>query len=259
MNPLLNTAVKAVRAAGDIITQSIEHLEKIRISQNDSNQIVTDVDKGSFQRIEAILNKNYPDHAVITKDQLEDFEKDATASYVWVVDPLDGTFNYINNLPFYAVSLTLLVNLRTELAVIYDPLQQELFSAIRGSGATLNGKRIRVNNSKSTLDRALIGFELPYNDENAGYSKVLAKFIENNSLIRTIGTSSLNFAYVACNRLNGFIAPNLTKSHMLAGSLIVKEAGGLVSDFYGTEEYMDSCNIVATNVKLLKPVLQLIK
>jgi len=258
MNPLLNTAVKAVRAAGDIITQSIEHLEKIRISQNDSNQIVTDVDKGSFSRIEYILKKNYPEHAVITKDQLENFEQNTTSSHVWVVDPLDGTFNFINNLPFYAISLSLLVNSKTELAVIYDPIQQELFSAIRGSGATLNGKRIRVNNSKATLDRALIGFELPYNDEIAGYSKVIAKFIENNSLIRTIGTSSLNFAYVACNRLNGFIAPNLTKSHMLAGSLIVKEAGGLVSDFHGTEEYMESCNIVATNVKLLKPVLQLI-
>lgn len=258
MNPLLNTAVKAARAAGDIITQSIEHLERIRISQNQNNQIVTDADKASFSKIEYILNKNYPDHLVISKEELENLDEDSKPSHIWVIDPLDGTFNFINNLPFYAISIALLVNDKTELAVIYDPLQQELFSAIRGSGATLNGKRIRISNNKSNLDRALIGFELPYNAEISGYSEVLGKFIKDNSIIRTIGTSSLNFAYVACNRLNGFIAPNLTRSHMLAGPLLVKEAGGLVSDFQGGEDYMVSCNIVATNVKLLKPVLQLI-
>tara|TARA_R110000868_G_scaffold180160_3_gene420780 strand:+ start:42286 stop:43071 length:786 start_codon:yes stop_codon:yes gene_type:complete len=260
MNPFLNTAVKAARAAGDVITQSIEHLEKIDIKKNHNNQIVTEVDNAAFQQIKYILNKNYPDHKIISKDELEESSEENSTNYshIWIIDALDGTLNYINNLPYYAVSIALQVNSKIEMAAIYDPLQQELFSAVRGSGAQLNGKRIRVSNSKANLDHALIGIELPYNTDLSNYSNISSAFIRSNSIVRTIGSSSLNFAYVACNRLNGFIAPNLTKFHMLAGSLIVKEAGGLVSDFQGTENYLESCNIVATNVKLLKPVLQLI-
>jgi myo-inositol-1(or 4)-monophosphatase len=256
MHPMLNTAVKAARKAGSVINRASLDLEGIRIGAKGRSDFVTEVDHAAERIIVDILLKAYPDHAVLA----EESGASGASEYTWIIDPLDGTTNFIHGFPQYAVSIALRHRDLITQAVVYDPTRNELFTATRGRGAFLNERRIRVSR-RDRLNESLIGTGFPFRslEHLDDYVRMFKAITEHTAGIRRPGAAALDLAYVAAGRLDGFWEIGLSPWDMAAGSLLILEAGGLVSNFEGDPGYLEDGHIVCGAPKIFPPLLQLVR
>jgi len=260
MEPMINIALRAARKAGENIVRASDDLDRIEVRAKGINNFVTEVDIAAEQEIIYHLQKAYPDHAILGEET--GLNGDGDAPYRWIIDPLDGTTNFIRGIPHYAVSIACLHQGRLEHAVIVDPVRREEFTASRGRGAQLNGRRIRVSQLTS-LEGALLGTGIPFKDhcdDRLGpYTRSIELLAGQCAGIRRAGAASLDLAYVAAGRLDAFWEIGLAQWDIAAGALLVREAGGLVADMDASENYLDSGNIVCGNPRCFKAVLQACK
>ena len=253
MHPILNIAVRAARSAGNIIVRSMDRLDTLTIETKSSRDFVTEVDRQAEQEIIKVIRKSYPDHSFLAEESGESGSGDSQ----WIIDPLDGTTNFLHGFPQFAVSIALKHKGHLEQAVVYNPVSEELFTATRGGGALLNDRRIRVS-KVNKYENALLGTGFPFKDltHMDPFLSVLKDVLSQSSGVRRPGAASLDLAYIAAGRLDGFWEFGLQPWDMAAGVLLVQEAGGLVSDFRGGNNFMQSGNVVAANPKIFKILLQ---
>jgi len=260
MEPMVNIALRAARKVGEQIVRSSDDLDHLEVKSKSLNDFVSEVDLNAEQEIKYQLQKAYPDHAVLGEES--GLSGDEDADYCWIIDPLDGTTNYVRGIPHYAVSIACLYKGKLEHAIIVDPVRREEFTASRGRGAQLNGRRIRVS-KRPSLDGALLGTGIPFkdhcDDKLAPYSKSIEILAGQCAGIRRAGAASLDLAYVAAGRLDAFWEIGLAKWDIAAGALLIREAGGLVADINGSENFLESGDIVCGNPKCFKAVLQATK
>lgn len=255
MHPMLNIAVRAARNAGKVILQKFEEKDKVEVLQKGSNDFVTNVDKDAEAMIRDTILKSYPNHSIVGEELGQQLGSDA--DYLWVIDPLDGTTNFIKGIPHFAVSIALKVKGRTEQAVVYDPIRGELFSATRGQGAQLNSKRIRVNKATDLSGTVLAtGFPFKHKHHMEEYMNAFSALFIHTADMRRAGSAALDLAYVAAGRVDGFFEIGLKPWDTAAGQLLVKEAGGLVTDFAGGNNQDKSGNIVCGAPKLAQAIVK---
>ena len=255
MHPMLNTAVKAARRAGNIINRATRNLDIIAVREKAANDFVTEVDREAEHAIITTLHEAYPGHAILA----EESGASGASEYVWVIDPLDGTTNFLHGFPQYCVSIALEHRGVVTQAVIYDPARNDLFTASRGRGAFLNETRIRVS-KRLHLKSGLVGTGFPFRElaHLDAYIAMLRDMTKGTAGVRRAGSAALDLAFVAAGRLDGFWEIGLARWDMAAGSLLITEAGGLVGDLEGNEGYMDSGNIVAGSPKVFGDILRLL-
>ncbi len=253
---MLNIGVRAARAAGEIISRSMDKVEALHIDEKGRNDFVTEVDQRAEREIIRIILEAFPEHAIIA----EESGVHAGNEYTWIIDPLDGTTNFIHGFPQFAVSIALVHKGKIEQAIIYDPLKQEMFTATRGAGAVLNNRRIRVSR-QITLSGALLGTGFPFKAQSQldSYLDMFRVLFKDTAGIRRAGAAALDLAYVAAGRFDGFWEMGLREWDMAAGVLLIQEAGGIVSDFHGGDQYLQSGNIVAGTPKLHAQILDSIQ
>jgi myo-inositol-1(or 4)-monophosphatase len=255
MHPMLNIAGRAARRSGNVISRAFEQLDKVEIEQKGTNDFVTNVDVSAEQAIIETLRKSYPDHTIIGEECGVLTGKDD--AYQWIIDPLNGTTNFVKGIPHFAVSIALKVKGKLDQAVIFDPIRGELFSASRGKGAQLNGFRIRVKQHKELTGAILAtGFPFKTKQHTKPYLKMFETLFMKTSDMRRAGSSALDLAYVAAGRVDGFFEICLKPWETTAGELLVIEAGGLVTDFVGDHNHTVSGNTVASSARLLKEILK---
>lgn len=256
MHPILNIAVTAARRAGDIITRSLDRVGKLNVQQKNMNDFVTEIDQLAEKDIIATIRRAYPTHSILG----EETGRHRGDEHLWIIDPLDGTTNFIHGFPHFAVSIAIQYRGQLEHAVIYDPIRQELFTATRGAGAKLNDYRIRVAQRRH-LNECLLGTGFPYRSHEylATYLRGFATLLPQCAGMRRAGSAALDLAYVAAGRLDGFWEMGLQTWDIAAGALIVKEAGGMICDLAGGENYLKNGNVVAANSKIIKDMLAIIK
>ncbi len=258
MHPMLNIAVRAARRAGSIINRASLDSGGLQVKSKRANDFVTEIDRAAETAIIEVVQKAYPDHAILAEESgLIQSEKQ---EYRWIIDPLDGTTNFIHGFPQYCVSIG--VEHRGKLAhgVVYDPARNELFTASQGRGAFLNDRRIRVSKCQKLQD-GLIGTGFPFKELARAdlYLKQLRNLMQNSSGVRRAGAAALDLAYVACGRLDGFWELGLSPWDMAAGALLIQEAGGLVGDLDGDQGFMESGDVCAATPKIFSPLLQELK
>ncbi|MCB1675390.1 MAG: inositol monophosphatase [Halioglobus sp.] len=257
MEPMINIALRAARKAGETIVRASDDLERFEVKAKGVNNFVTEVDVAAEKEIIYHLQKAYPEHAI--QGEETGLSGSENAEYRWLIDPLDGTTNFIRGIPHYGVSIACLYRGKLEHAVIVDPVRREEFIASRGRGAQLNGRRMRVSGLPG-LEGALLGTGIPYknhcDDQLAPYGQSLERLAAQCAGIRRAGAASLDLAYVAAGRLDAFWEIGLSPWDIAAGALLVREAGGLVADIDGSDRYLESGNIVCGNPKCFKAVLQ---
>jgi len=241
----LEIASEAARCGGRVVLNSLGSISEKDISIKQASDFVTRVDRESEQEIIAIIRSHFPDHSFLAEESERDLE---TEGYRWIIDPLDGTTNYIHGYPAFSISIALEYKREIRLGVIFDPLRNELFSAVEGKGAFLNGERVWV----SRLDNpgnALIatGFPFRRKEMTDRYLELFRSIFQGVSDLRRAGSAALDLAYVACGRCEGFFEIGLSPWDMAAGSILVQEAGGIVTDFAGGPEFLSTGNIVAGN------------
>jgi len=258
MHPMLNIAVRAARNAGKIIARSYEEIDMIETEQKGSNDFVTNVDKDAENTIIATIRKSYPEHCIVGEEFGEN--KGADSDYQWIVDPLDGTTNFIKGIPHFSVSIALKVKGKLDQAVIYDPIRSELFTASRGAGAQLNGYRIRSSKAKE-LQATVLATGFPHKQKHQldAYLAAFKDFFVETSDMRRSGSAALDLAYVAAGRVDGFWELGLKPWDTAAGQLLVKEAGGIITDFEGGADQDKSGNIVAGNPKVVKAMVKTLR
>jgi len=258
MHPMLNIAIRAARSAGKIIMQGTEQLDKVETQQKGVNGLVTSIDIAAEEAIIAVVKKSYPDHGFICEES--GIQGNANSEYQWIVDPLDGTTNYIKGIPHFCVSIALKVNGKTEQAVVFDPIRDELFSATRGQGSQFNTYRTRVTKAKD-LKGTVIGVAFPFNTPSykETYLSIFTEMYDDVANVRQSGSAALDMAYVAAGRLDGFFEIGLKPWNTAAGELLVKESGAIITDFTGGHGYSSTGNIVAGNPKVVKALLSKIR
>lgn len=254
MHPMLTIAVKAARQAGGIITRASSDVGALKIQSKSFNDFVTEVDRTAERTIIETLKGAYPDHGFLGE---ESGTSNVDAENVWIIDPLDGTTNFLHGFPQYAVSIALQQQGVLTQAVIYDPNRNDLFTATRGRGAFLNDKRIRVS-SRTKLQESIIGTGLPFRDFQHldTYLAMFKDMIKKTAGLRRPGSAAMDLAYVAAGWYDGFWEIGLSKWDIAAGGLLIQEAGGIVGDFEGNESWIDTGNIVAGNPKIFAQLLQ---
>jgi len=254
MHPMLNTAIQAARAAGHIILRYSNQVETISVESKSRNDFVTEIDREAEKEIIGKLRRAYPEHAFLGE---ESGETGKDSKYQWIIDPLDGTTNYLYGIPHYAISIALKVDNQLDQAVIYDPLKEELFTASKGAGAHLNNHRMRVS-SRRSLRNALLGTGIPFreNQDLGQWTEEIQRLQPDTAGIRRLGVASLDLAYVACGRLDGYWERGLKTWDFAAGALLLQEAGGLISDFSGTKQYWQSGDLVAGNPKVYAEIIK---
>ncbi len=258
MHPIINIAENAARTAGSMILKASERMDKVKIIEKGINDFTTNIDQSAEQTIIQIIQTAYPNHSILAEESGESTQNNSES--VWIIDPIDGTTNFMRGVPHYAVSIAYQYRGKIEHGVIYDPVRDELFSASRGRGAKLNNTRLRVSKCER-LENALIGtgFPVKFADDYPFYLNLFNSVFLKTATIRRAGAASLDLAYVAAGRFDGFFEMKLSVWDFAAGVLLIKEAGGLVSDFEGSENYFSSGNIIAGNPKMIKALLQQIK
>ncbi len=255
MHALLNVAVMAARSGGNSLLRNLKKLDRLKVEQKGRNDFVSDADREAERAVIDTILKHYPEHAILAEESGQHGDSD----HVWVIDPLDGTTNFLHGFPVFCVSIGLLVGGRQEHAAIYDPLRQELFTASRGQGAQLDGRRIRVS-GQQRLDRALLGTGFPYRDSNAElkpYMRMFESAMEHSAGVRRPGSAALDLAYVAAGRTDGFWETGLSAWDLAGGALIVREAGGIVSGLDGSEDYLESGHVLAATPKIYAALAKL--
>jgi myo-inositol-1(or 4)-monophosphatase len=250
LHPMVNVAVKAARAAGSIINRAALDIESVRVSQKNANDFVTEVDQAAESVIIETLLSAYPGHGILAEESgrahgAQDSE------YVWIIDPLDGTTNFIHGLPIYCVSIALSVKGKIEQAVVYDPTRNDLFTATKGRGAYLNDRRIRVSKRISLKDTLLsTGFPYRQGDDFSQYLTLMGDVMQRTAGLRRPGAAALDLAYVAAGYTDGFFEKGLQPWDVAAGSLLVTEAGGLVGNFTGEANFLEQNECLAANPKI---------
>src|SRR3990167_4187419 len=266
LHPMLNIAIKAARAAGAIINRASLDIERLTVVSKSHNDFVTEVDKAAEDVIIATVLDAYPGHGILAEESGRTHgAKDS--DFVWIIDPLDGTTNFIHGLPVYAVSIALAFRGQVQQAVVYDPSRNDLFYASRGKGAYMNDRRIRVSKRTRMLE-ALIGTGFPFRkgDNFQRYMKMFEDVMVQCAGLRRPGAASLDLCYVAAGFYDGFFETGLSPWDIAAGSLMITESGGLVGNFTGEPDFLYQREIVAGNpriygqlVKTLAPYTRVIK
>jgi len=256
LHPMLTTAVKAARRAGSIINRAAQNLDVLTVRSKSANDFVSEVDRGAEDAIIDVIRKTYPDHAVMA----EESGQSGQSEYEWIIDPLDGTTNFLHGMPHYGVSIALRHKGVLTHGVVYDPVRNELFTASRGAGAFLNDRRIRVSKRAQMTD-ALIGTGFPFREmaDFDAYLKMLRAVMPKCAGIRRAGAASLDLAYVAAGRFDGFWEFGLSPWDIAAGALLVSEAGGLVGDAQGEPGYLESGAVIAGTPKVFMQLMQTIE
>ncbi len=257
MHPMLNIAVKAARRAGALINRAA--LEGgLEVRAKNRNDFVTQVDKAAEQAIIDVIRRAYPEHSFLAEES--GASAGARPEFLWVIDPLDGTTNYIHGFPQYCVSIALEHKGVLTQAVVYDPAKNELFTASRGRGAFVDDRRMRVTKCAQLTD-ALVGTGFPFKelDRIDAYMRQLRTVMSTAAGVRRAGAAALDLAYVAAGRLDGFWEMGLSRWDMAAGALLIQEAGGLVSDLEGKAAFLDRGEIAAATPKVLPQLLSALR
>jgi myo-inositol-1(or 4)-monophosphatase len=252
MHPLLNIAVRAARRAGEVIVRSLVRLDSLEVTSKGRNDYVSEIDRSAEREIIEIIHKHYPEHAILAEESGSSGDNDT----VWIIDPLDGTTNFLHGFPVFAVSIAVQLRGKLEIGVIYDPMRQEVFTAARGEGAHLENHRIRVSKQRG-LEGALLATGFPYREDQPYVDNYFAMFRTLMSLtagIRRPGAAALDLAYVACGRVDGFWEMGLKPWDTAAGTLMIREAGGRVGTL-GGEEYRLGANIVGGAPKVYEALI----
>ena len=254
MHPMLNIAVRAARRAGSIINRAALGAEALEVRAKQANDYVTQVDRAAEEAIIDIVRKAYPDHGFLAE---ESGGRSPDAEVRWIIDPLDGTTNFIHGFPQYCVSIAIEQRGALAHAVVYDPARNELFTASKGRGAFLNDRRVRVSRCVRLKD-ALVGTGFPFKeiDRLDLYLKQLRTLMGSTSGVRRPGAAALDLAYVACGRLDAFWELGLSPWDMAAGALLIQEAGGLVGGLRGEGDYLESGDICAATPKIFPALLE---
>jgi myo-inositol-1(or 4)-monophosphatase len=257
MHPMLNIAVRAARRAGSIINRAALDGGGLDVRAKRLNDFVTRVDHAAEEAIIEIVRKAYPDHAVLAE---ESGASAGRAEYEWIIDPLDGTMNFIHGFPQYCVSIAIRHRAAVAHGVIYDPTKNELFTASKGRGAFLNDRRIRVSKCLRLGD-ALVGTGFPFKEISRieSYTRQMKRMMETSAGLRRAGAAALDLAYVACGRLDAFWELGLSPWDMAAGALMIQEAGGLVGDLRGESNYLESGEIAAATPKVYPGLLEALR
>jgi myo-inositol-1(or 4)-monophosphatase len=257
MHPILNIAVRAARRAGSLINRAALDGSALEVKSKQVNDYVTQVDRAAEEAIIGIVHKAYPDHAFLAE---ESGSTGAAAEYRWIIDPLDGTTNFIHGFPQYCVSVAVEHRGALAHAVVYDPVRNELFTASKGRGAFLNDRRIRVSKC-ARLQDALVGTGFPFKELTRVdlYLRQLKRLMSDASGVRRAGAAALDLAYIACGRLDAFWELGLSPWDMAAGALLIQEAGGLVGDLEGDSGFMDSGDLCAAAPKVFPALLEALR
>ena len=255
---MANIALRAARTAADFIAQSFDRPDERKITTKSANDFVSDVDRRAEEIIIEMISSTYPDHGFLAE---ESGVTDKDSEFTWIIDPLDGTLNFLQNIPHFSVSVAVMKGKHLEHGVIVDPIRNEEFVASRGYGAQLNGKRIRVS-PKTKLSESVMGTGIPPTSVGTRldeYMEMFKAFTGTCRSMRRMGSAALDLAYVAAGRSDGFFEPGLSKWDIAAGIVLVREAGGFISDLSGGERYWESGDIIAANPKLLRQIVQVTK
>jgi myo-inositol-1(or 4)-monophosphatase len=264
MHPMLTIAVRAARNAGRIISRASFDMDAVKVSRKQEKDFVTEVDQAAELEIITTLKSAYPSHAILAEESgrsgIADEADIYAAENIWIIDPLDGTTNFIHGLPHYAVSIGLMQRGVMTQAVVYDPNRDELFTATKGRGAFVNDRRIRVA-KRTNIDDALIGTGFPFRavDDLPKYMKMFESVTRSCAAVRRPGAAALDLAYVAAGRYDGFFELGLSPWDVAAGSLLVLEAGGLIGDFKGDGNgcgYITQGEVVAASPRIDGPLLK---
>lgn len=258
LHPMINVAIKAARAAGAIINRAALDIESVRISQKQVNDYVTEVDQASEQAVIETLLTAYPGHGILAEESGREYgAKDS--EFVWIIDPLDGTTNFIHGFPVYCVSIALAVQGKVEQAVIYDPTRNDLFTATKGRGAYLNDRRLRVS-KRTRLQESLISTGFPFRpgDDLQRYLLIMADIMPRTAGLRRPGAAALDLAYVAAGFTEGFFETGLQPWDVAAGSLLVTEAGGLVGNFTGEANFLEQKECIAASPRIYGQLVPLL-
>ncbi len=250
LHPMINVAVKAARAAGAIINRAALDVESVRVSEKQVNDFVTEVDQAAEQVIIETLLGAYPGHAIWAEESGRTHGAQ-DSDYAWIIDPLDGTTNFIHGLPIYCISIALAVKGRVEQAVVYDPSRNDLFTATKGRGAFMNNRRIRVA-KRTRLQQCLIstGFPYRFDDDINHYLRMLGEIMQRTAGLRRPGAAALDLAYVAAGFTDGFFELGLQPWDVAAGSLLITEAGGLVGNLSGEADFLEQRECLAANPRI---------
>ena len=259
MHPMLNTAIKAARRAATVINRASFDLDRVIVTEKNHKDFVTDVDQAAEQEIIGVLSKAYPDHAFLAEESGASKNNHDEAEYCWIIDPLDGTTNFMHGFPQYCISIALAQRGVITQGVIYDPVRNDLFTATKGAGAYLNEKRIRV----TKLDR--IANALLSTGYQAGSAKALDEYLkmygimaERSHGVRRPGSAALDLAYVASGRLDGFYEKGLKPWDIAAGALMITESGGIVGEFSGESDYLYKGDVIAASPKIFGQMITLL-
>jgi myo-inositol-1(or 4)-monophosphatase len=255
MHPMLNIAVKAARRAGNLIHRAADNLDHLTVTKKSHADYVSEVDRAAERIIIESLLEAYPSHAILAEESGAQGESE----YVWIIDPLDGTTNFLHGVPQYAVSIGLQHNGIMTQAVVYDPTKNDLFTATRGRGAFRNDKRLRVSKRKEMAD-SLIGTGFPYTnfEHMDAYMAIFTDVMQKSAGLRRAGAASLDLAWTAAGRYDGFFETGLKPWDMAAGVLLITEAGGMVSDLHGSDTFLKSGHICAGNPEIHQQLLHMI-
>ena len=255
MHPVINVAVDAAHAAASIMRRQLQHVDAIPVERKARHDYVTEVDKACEDEIVRQIRRYHPDHAFLA----EEGGASGESEHVWIIDPLDGTSNYMHGIPHFAVSIAQQVRGRTEHAVVYDVMRDEMFYASRGGGAFMNQKRMRVS-ARSTLENAVVATAFPFRQRGRlqAYARLFQAVFARTEDFRRAGTASLDLAWVAAGRLDAYYEIAMKPWDVAAGTLLVREAGGVVLDFKGDDKVEHSDTIVAAPFKLMTQMQQLI-
>jgi myo-inositol-1(or 4)-monophosphatase len=258
LHPMLNTAIKAARTAGAIINRASLDLDRLQVNTKAPNDFVTEVDQAAEAAIIDTLLAAYPGHGILAEES-GSARGARDSEYVWIIDPLDGTTNFIHGLPTYAVSIGLSFRNQIQQAVVYDPARNDLFYASKGRGAFLNDKRLRVSKRTRMAD-ALIGTGFPFRqgDDLSHYLRILEKVMKSCAGMRRPGAAALDLCYVAAGWYDAFFETGLSPWDVAAGSLMVTEAGGLIGNFTGEAEFLHQREVLAGSPKIYGQLVQML-
>ncbi|MBN9341510.1 MAG: inositol monophosphatase [Comamonadaceae bacterium] len=258
LHPMLNVAIKAARAAGAIINRAALDVEAVRISQKQVNDFVTEVDHAAEQAIIETLLTAYPGHGILA-EETGSTHGAKHSDYVWIIDPLDGTTNFIHGFPVYCVSIAMAFKGKVEHAVVYDPTRNDLFTATRGRGAFMNDRRIRVS-KRTQLKDCLVSTGFPFRpgDNFKHYLAMMADLMPRTAGLRRPGAAALDLAYVAAGFADGFFESGLSIWDVAAGSLLVTEAGGLIGNFTGEADFLEQKECLAASPRIYGQLVPLL-